>query len=155
MPPAPERRPGRHHPDRTAIGVVLPTREAAIVGHNDPRDLIRFARDCEHFGFDSVWAGDSLLARPRLEPLTLLSAIAARTDDVIIGTAALTAAIRQPLQAAHAIASLDRISNGRLVLAFGSGFPSPETAAELAAAGVPFKRRLQRLRETVELWQRA
>lgn len=124
-------------------------------GHNDPDQLIQFARDCEHLGFDSVWVGDSLLARPRLEPLTLLAAIAARTEHVTIGTAALTPAIRHPLPAAHAIATVDRISDGRLVVGVGAGFPSAETAAEFAAAGVPFTRRLERLRETVALWRLA
>ncbi|MGH9211319.1 MAG: LLM class flavin-dependent oxidoreductase [Acidimicrobiales bacterium] len=117
------------------IGVVLPTREAAISGHNDPDQLVRFARDCEHLGFDSVWAGDSLLARPRLEPLTLLAAIAAHTEHLTIRTAALTPAIRHPLPAAHSIATLDRISNGRLIVALGAGFPYAETAADFARSG--------------------
>jgi alkanesulfonate monooxygenase SsuD/methylene tetrahydromethanopterin reductase-like flavin-dependent oxidoreductase (luciferase family) len=150
MQPASDRPP---HP--VGVGIVLPTREAAISGHNDPHQLLQFAHDCEHLGFDSVWAGDSLLARPRFEPLTLLAAIAARTEHVTIGTAALTPAIRHPLPAAHAIATLDRISDGRLTLAIGAGFPYAETVAEFAAVGVPFTRRLHRLRETVALWRRA
>jgi alkanesulfonate monooxygenase SsuD/methylene tetrahydromethanopterin reductase-like flavin-dependent oxidoreductase (luciferase family) len=97
--------------------------------------------------------GDSLLARPRLDPLSLLAAVAAVTDSVELGTAALTGALRHPLLAAHAVATVDRISCGRLVLGLGAGFPYPATAAEFASVGVPFTDRGQRLLETVALWR--
>ncbi|GAA4618386.1 LLM class flavin-dependent oxidoreductase [Actinoallomurus liliacearum] len=137
----------------TDIGVLLPTREAAIGGDWDVSRLIDFARRAEGLGFDSVWAGDSLTARPRVEPLTLLSAVAAATTTVGVGTAALTGALRQPLLAAHAITTLDLVSEGRLTLGLGAGFPYPQTAAEFTAAGVPFTERLGRLLETVRLWR--
>jgi alkanesulfonate monooxygenase SsuD/methylene tetrahydromethanopterin reductase-like flavin-dependent oxidoreductase (luciferase family) len=138
-----------------AIGLVLPTREDAITGADaHPARLLQLAAHAERVGFDSVWVGDSLLARPRLEPLTLLAAVATCTTDVTIGTAAMTAALRQPVVAAHAIATVDRLTEGRLVLALGAGFPYPDTAAEFDAAGVPFERRGTRLLETVALWRR-
>lgn len=55
--------------------------------------------------------------------------------------------------AAHTIATLDRISEGRLVLGLGAGFPYPATEAEFAAAGVPFAERVGRLLETVRIWR--
>jgi probable F420-dependent oxidoreductase len=137
----------------TRVGLLLPTREAAITGDWDARGLVELARWAERSGFDSVWVGDSLLARPRLEPLSLLAAVAAVTDSVELGTAALTGALRHPLLAAHAIATVDRISGGRLVLGLGAGFPYPASAAEFAAVGVPFTDRGQRLLETVALWR--
>jgi len=54
----------------TRVGLLLPTREAAITREGDARKLIELARRAEAAGFDSVWAGDSLIARPRFEPLT-------------------------------------------------------------------------------------
>ena len=59
------------------IGVLLPTREAVMyAGDGDPRPLVDLARGAEALGYDSVWAGDSLLAKPRAEPLTLLAGVA-------------------------------------------------------------------------------
>ena len=138
-----------------AFGLVLPSREDALTGADaQPRRLLDLAVHAERVGFDSVWVGDSLLARPRLGPLTLLAAVAARTTAIAIGTAALTAALRQPVLAGHSIASLDRISEGRLVLGLGAGFPYPDTEAEFDAAGVPFAGRGRRLLDVVALWRR-
>lgn len=136
-----------------SVGVLLPTREAFLQGSHDAGPLLEFGRAAEAAGFDSVWAGDSLVARPRLEPLTLLAAVAAVTRTVSIGTAALTGALRQPLLAAHAIATLDQVAAGRTILGLGTGFPYPETEAEFKAAGARFDQRVGRLTEAVELWR--
>jgi alkanesulfonate monooxygenase SsuD/methylene tetrahydromethanopterin reductase-like flavin-dependent oxidoreductase (luciferase family) len=135
------------------VGLLLPTREAAITGCRDERALVRLARRAERLGFASVWAGDSLVARPRAEPLTLLAAVAAATEEITVGTAALTGTLRHPLTAAHAIATLDRLSEGRLVLGLGAGFPYKATEHEFELVGVPFKERAGRLAETVRLWR--
>lgn len=138
---------------RVRIGLLLPTRERTVSGEHDPAGLIDLARAAERAGLDSVWVGDSLTARPRPEPLTLLAAIAAATERITVGTAALTAALRPPLIGAHGVATLDRIAGGRLILAVGAGFPLPETESEFAAAGVPFRQRVGRLDETVRIWR--
>jgi alkanesulfonate monooxygenase SsuD/methylene tetrahydromethanopterin reductase-like flavin-dependent oxidoreductase (luciferase family) len=133
------------------VGLLLPTREAAIGADWDARRLVSLARQAEGLGFDSVWAGDSLLARPRAEPLTLLAAIAMATDSVTLGTAALTVPLRHPLQAAHAVTTLDRLCEGRLIIGMGAGFPYPASVAEFTALGVPFTERLGRLAETARI----
>ena len=61
------------------IGYLLPTRESVMEGRPAAAPLIALAERAEGLGFDSIWVGDSILARPRHEPLTLLSAVAART----------------------------------------------------------------------------
>lgn len=142
-------------PARPQIGILLPTREQAITGAGEARSLIDFAAEAESLGFDSLWAGDSLVARPRLDPLITLSAAASVTRRVALGTAALTPALRHPLIAANMIASLDHLSAGRLILGLGSGFPIPETEREFAAVGAPFTGRVGRLDETVALWRQA
>ncbi|NGO68906.1 LLM class flavin-dependent oxidoreductase [Streptomyces boncukensis] len=142
-----------HHQVR--VGVLLPTREAAISGDFAIEPLLGFAREAEGLGFDSLWTGDSLLARPRLDPVVVLAAVAAATTRVTLGSAALTAALRHPLIGAHQIASLDHAAAGRLVAGLGSGFPAPQTQEEFEAAGVPFAGRAARLDETVRLWRRA
>ena len=61
----------------TAFGYLLPTREVIMApGAPDFASMINLAERAEGFGFDSVWCGDSVLARPRLEAISTLAAIA-------------------------------------------------------------------------------
>ena len=83
------------------IGYLLPTRERVMAGQPHAAPLLELAERAERLGFDSVWAGDSLLARPRHEPLTLLAAVASRVHRVDIGTAVLLPALRNPVLLAH------------------------------------------------------
>lgn len=139
---------------RIHIGVLLPTREAVMSGRPEAAPLIEMAERAEAAGYDSVWVGDSLLARPRFEPLTLLAAAAARTRRVTLGTAVLLPALRHPLLLAHAVASVDRIAEGRLVLGVGIAPDTPGVRKEFEAAGVPFKERVGRLVESMALCRR-
>ncbi len=134
------------------IGVVVPTREAFLQSL-PAAGLIDFAARAEDHGFDSVWVGDSLTARPRLEPLTLLAAIATRTTRVAIGTAALTASLRPTALAAHSIATVDQLAEGRLIVGLGAGFPMEQTAREFAAAGAAYRRRITQLERNVAIWR--
>jgi probable F420-dependent oxidoreductase len=134
------------------VGVLLSTRLAALKGA-DPDDFVLQAERAEAAGFDTVWLGDSLLARPRPDPLVLLAGIAARTRRIGLGTAVLLPALRHPVTTAHAIATLDALSRGRLVLGVGAGFPYPASARELAAVGVPFEERVPRLVEALAIWR--
>jgi alkanesulfonate monooxygenase SsuD/methylene tetrahydromethanopterin reductase-like flavin-dependent oxidoreductase (luciferase family) len=135
------------------VGIMLPSRETAMTGRHDARGLVEFAKAAEEAGFDSVWVGDSLLARSRAEPLSILSAAAAVTDRVALGTAALIAPLRHPLLAAAQAATVDQLSGGRLILGLGSGAPLPESRREFDAVGMPFAGRGARLDETVTLWR--
>src|SRR5258708_12254718 len=64
--------------------------------------------------WDSIWVGDSLFAKPRLDGLVLLSALAARTKRVKIGPACFASTpLRNALLLAYQWASLDFLSNGR------------------------------------------
>ncbi|MFC9327965.1 LLM class flavin-dependent oxidoreductase [Kitasatospora sp. NPDC057015] len=138
--------------DEMRVGVVLPTGAAQWDGAGGPRGLIGFGARAEEFGFDSLWAGDTLL-KPMLDPLALLGALAARTERVTLGTAALLPAFRRPVQTARALASLDLLSAGRLVVTVGAGFPN-RSEREYAVSEVPWERRFGRLDETVALWRR-
>src|SRR5205809_7435634 len=71
------------------IGYLLPTREQVMEGRPEAAPLLALAEWAEELGYDSIWVGDSILARPRHEPLTLLSAVAARTKRAELGTAVL------------------------------------------------------------------
>jgi len=87
------------------IGYLLPTRERVMEGRPEAASLLDLAVGAENLGFDSVWVGDSLLARPRHDPLTLLAAAAARTKKVMLGTAVFLPALRNPVVLAHQLAT--------------------------------------------------
>jgi alkanesulfonate monooxygenase SsuD/methylene tetrahydromethanopterin reductase-like flavin-dependent oxidoreductase (luciferase family) len=133
------------------IGYLLPTRERVMEGRPETGSLLELAARAESLGFDSVWVGDSLLARPRHDPLTLLAAVAARTHKVMLGTAVFLPALRNPVVLAHQLATLDQISEGRLVLGAGIASDLPNIRAEFAAAGVPFEGRVGRMMEGLRL----
>jgi alkanesulfonate monooxygenase SsuD/methylene tetrahydromethanopterin reductase-like flavin-dependent oxidoreductase (luciferase family) len=135
--------------DRVRFGVVLPSRCGGAFDNADPHEAIALAERAEALGFDSVWAGESILARPRHEPLTLLAAVAARTERMTIGTATLIPALHAPLQLAQRLASLDVLSRGRLIVGAGIAIDNEATRREFAAAGVPFEQRVGRLVETI------
>jgi probable F420-dependent oxidoreductase len=133
------------------FGVVLPTRELVMSGRPDTAPMLAIAERAEAAGLDSVWIGDSLTARPRHEPLTLLAAVAARTRRVRLGPAVLLPALRTPVVLAHALATLDRIAEGRLILGLGIAADNPAIRSEFAHAGVPFERRVGRFLEMIEI----
>lgn len=127
---------------RVRVGLLLPSRESLLWGDSDLRFLVDAARQAEDAGYDSLWVGDSLLARPRGEPLTLLAAISSATTRVSLGTAVLLPLLRHPLTQAHVLATLDRLSGGRVIVGAGPAADLPATHAELAAVGVPSDRRV-------------
>src|SRR5581483_8827186 len=140
------------------IGVLIPTREAIMSGRPETGPLLAMAERAEAAGFDSVWIGDSITARPRHEPLTLMAAIAARTRRVRLGTGVLLPALRNPVVLAHLVGTVDRIAEGRVILGVGFAADTPQIRKEFAACGVPFERRIGRFLETLEicraLWAR-
>ena len=135
-------------------GLLLPSRESLLWGDSDLAFVVDAAQRAEVAGYDSVWAGDSLLARPRGEPLVLLASVAGATTRVTLGTAVLLPLLRHPLSLAHALATLDRIARGRVLVGVGPGAELPGTHAELAALGVPSDRRVGALLSSVERWRR-
>jgi probable F420-dependent oxidoreductase len=133
------------------IGYLLPTREQIMEGRPGAAPLLDLAARAESLGYDSVWVGDSLLARPRHEPLTLLAGVAGRVKRVELGTAVLLPALRNPVLLAHQVATLDQVSEGRLILGVGFAADVPNIRAEFAAAGVPFEKRIGRMMEGLRL----
>jgi alkanesulfonate monooxygenase SsuD/methylene tetrahydromethanopterin reductase-like flavin-dependent oxidoreductase (luciferase family) len=135
----------------TKFGVLLPMTSAHIVAGGTARRALETAVEAERLGFDSVWVGDTL-ARAPIDPLTLLGAIASSTERVTLGTAALLAALRDPILTASAITTLDLLSEGRVTLAVGAGFPG-RSEVEFEWVGVPWRARNARLDDIVALWR--
>lgn len=112
-------------------GFSLPSGEISVA------DAVGWAVRAEELGFDSVWVSDHFFysfarygADPSpiasLEPMTTLAAVAAATERVRVGTLVLCASFRHPALLAKAVATLDRLSGGRLDLGLGAGWLGEE-----------------------------
>lgn len=137
------------------FGVLLPTRGVLVYADGGrPRVELNWqmAETVERLGYDSVWVGDSITSKPRLEPLTIMSALAARTQRVRIGTAVMLTALRHPVHLAHALATIDNISNGRVILGAGAGRGDNQMYVdEHSAVGVPVSERADRMEEGINI----
>jgi len=133
------------------LGFLLPTRERIMEGRHETGPLLALAETAEGLGFDSIWVGDSLTARPRHEPLALLAAVAGRARKAELGTAVLLPALRNPVLLAHQAATLDQLCEGRLILGIGIAADTPSIRRDFAAAGVPFDKRVGRMNEAMRL----
>ena len=137
------------------IGILLPHRSVIIQSARRPpvEDCWTIARLCDEADMD-VWVGDSVVAKPRLEPLTTLAYVAAMTKRARLGTAILLPALRQPVVLAHQLANIDQISSGRLVLGLGVGWGLPAIEREWEACGRVHKRRARDLEEHMKVWRK-
>jgi probable F420-dependent oxidoreductase len=137
------------------FGILLPTREVVLSGRSDPSSIYELGDRAEALGFHSVWVGDSLTARPRLEPLTTLAAVGARTRRIRLGTAVFLAALRHPVLVAHQMATLDWLSGGRVDLGVGYGRPSdPAQEHEFKILGLDIRQRIKMSEEFVQVVRR-
>jgi alkanesulfonate monooxygenase SsuD/methylene tetrahydromethanopterin reductase-like flavin-dependent oxidoreductase (luciferase family) len=136
-----------------SFGLTLANR-GVIIGAVKVPELFDMAQRGEASGvFDAVWVGDSLLAKPRLESITLLSALAAITKKVRLGVGCMaTFPHRHPALLAQQWASLDVLSNGRAWLVVCLGGPNEQSAAqalEHAVMGIKESERVGRLEEGI------
>jgi alkanesulfonate monooxygenase SsuD/methylene tetrahydromethanopterin reductase-like flavin-dependent oxidoreductase (luciferase family) len=138
-------------------GLSLPNR-GVLFGATSVDELLAISEQAEASGaFDSIWVGDSIFAKPRLESLVLLSAIAARTRRVRLGTCCLsTFPLRDPIFLAAQWAALDQVSHGRMLLGacVGGSQPREKAEAEFAAFKVKLIERAPRLEEGIAILRR-
>ena len=109
----------------------------------------------EELGYDSVWVWDHILlgvepSFPIDDSLTTLTAIAARTKRIKLGTGVLVLPLRNPVTLAKQLASMDQLSEGRLVMGVASGWYK----REFDAVGVPFHKRGRIMEENLEILNR-
>src|SRR5947207_2799715 len=117
------------------------------------RDDQRFAglvADLERLGFDSLWLSERLTS-PTLDPVVGMAFAAGATRSLKLGTSVLVLPGRNPALLAKQLASLDRLSGGRLLLAFGLGLADP---AEHQAFGVDRRERAAWFDEALPLLRR-
>jgi probable F420-dependent oxidoreductase len=118
------------------------------LGMPSAETIARVAERAEGWGLDSFWLSDHLLApSPELDVVATLSLLASRTSQMKLGPSVLLLNLRHPLLVAKAFASLDYLSNGRMVMAVGTG----ANLADYAACGIPPESRGKRLDEGIEV----
>lgn len=128
------------------FGYSIPSNQ----GFTDVHELVDLAASAERLGFDSVWASEHLFHssyiaerldnRPYYEPLTILTAVAAVTSKVRLGTSVLVLPWHDPPRLGKTVATLDHLSNGRVSLGIGVAM----TEDEFENLGVDFKTRGKR-----------
>ena len=136
------------------IGLLVPLAEDEHGRALPWTDLRARAEQAEAAGLDSIWVYDHLLHRfpgkPAVgfwEAWTALSALAAATSRVELGTSVLCAGFRNPAVLAKMATTLDEVSGGRLILGLGAGWHEPE----FDAFGLPFDRRVSRFEEALQV----
>ena len=135
------------------FGLTLPNR-GVLFGVTTPEQMLRMAQTADESDvFQSVWVGDSLLGKPRMESLTLLSGVAARTKRVRLGPACMASfPLRDPVLLAYQWASLDLLAGGRSVLVVCTGIiPQEGGRIEGELYGLQSRDRVQRMLEFIEL----
>src|SRR5712671_7083329 len=117
--------------------------------------LVEYGIRMEQLGFDSLWVWDHILLGvdpnfPIIESLTLLTAIAARTKKIKLGTGILVLPMRNPVILAKQLACMDLLSDGRLLMGMASGW----YRREFDAVGVPFEQRGKIMDENLDILKR-
>ena len=135
------------------FGVLLPTREVVIYDFPISK-IYEMAGIAEKIGLDSVWVGDSVVAKPRLDAVSILSALSIKTRDVKLGTAVFLPALRNPVLVAHSFATLDQIASGRIILGLGIAggrYNQHVFEKECESCGIRFNERVKRMEEVIEI----
>ena len=155
-PMLPARGPSSVAPRRPLkVGLIVPANEGELAGETPRwRDYLALARVTEELGFDSLWVPDHLLWRAddgttsgTWEGWSLLTALAAVTARVEIGSFVSCTSFRAPALLAKMADTMDEISGGRLILGLGAGWNEPE----YRAFGFPFDHRVGRFEEAVTI----
>src|SRR5246127_5687373 len=136
------------------FGLTLPNR-GVVIGATTVAEMLQLATDADSSGWDSVWVGDSIFAKPRLDAMVLMGAIAARTTRVRIGPACFASTpLRNALVLAYQWASLDLMAGGRTIFVACKGQPEPGGGAfdkEFEALGIAPASRMRRMEEAIEI----
>jgi probable F420-dependent oxidoreductase len=116
------------------------------------RDYWRWVDLCEAGGADSIWQTDRIVSsQPMLECMTAMAALAGRTRRIKFGVNVVSLAMRDPVLVAKQCATVDVLSEGRLLPAFGIGSPN---APEWKALGLDTSTRGRRTDEALEIVRR-
>ena len=113
--------------------------------------MAAYASRIEAAGFPGIWVGDSLgRGRPTLDPLTALAAVATATQRCELGISVIQVPLRNPIELAHRVQSVQALSGGRLMLGVGSG----STQADFDLLGYDYTKRFRTLMDSLDTMRR-
>src|SRR4029434_3013556 len=134
--------------NRTPCGIELP--QVFFDGPTDMDHIRKFAARAENLGYDSLWLQERVIGDfAMLEPVTLLSYVAAITSKLKLGTSVILLPLRNPLQLAKAYSTLDVMSDGRAVMGVGLG--GGHLGSHEDVFGYTREQRVTRFTEAVEI----
>ncbi|HEY2483901.1 MAG TPA: LLM class flavin-dependent oxidoreductase [Candidatus Binataceae bacterium] len=139
-----------------SFGFTIPQR-GVLFGVATWPQMIALAREADRIAlFDSLWVGDSVMAKPRPDSISLLGALSAATTRVRLGVGCMASfPIRDPIVFALQWATLDLISGGRMVLVVCTGIVAGGVSArEGSAWGIKDTARGNRMAENIEICRR-
>lgn len=137
------------------FGLTL-TNRGVITGASTLEDMVKLTQQADHDEvWDSVWVGDSIFAKPRLDSIALLSALALQTQRVRLGPACFASTpLRPALLLAYQWFSLDFLCNGRSIFVACQGVPAYDGGRfhhEFKALGIEPGSRMRRMEEAIEI----
>jgi alkanesulfonate monooxygenase SsuD/methylene tetrahydromethanopterin reductase-like flavin-dependent oxidoreductase (luciferase family) len=137
------------------FGLTLPNR-GVVIGATTFEEMLQMAEWADaNPAWDSVWVGDSIFAKPRLDAIALLGALAARTRRVRLGPACFASTpLRDALLLAYQWCCLDLMSNGRTIFVACKGQSEPGGGLfdrEFDALRIDPKSRVRRMEEAIEI----
>src|SRR4029079_6781754 len=134
-----------------AFGTHLPVMGFVRKETVSREQLISFARKAEELGYDSLSVNDHIVFRTGwLDAISSLSAIAATTHRIKIGTSILNIVVRNPVICAKALSTIDILSSGRL---FAVGVGPGSHKGDYDICGIPFEERWKRFTEALQVLQ--
>ena len=121
----------------------------------DMKALVEYGETIEALGYDSLWVWDHMLLGvdpnfPIMDSLTVLTAVAARTKRIRLGTGILVLPLRNAVLLAKQLSTMDRLSNGRMLMGMASGWYK----REFDCCGVPFDKRGKIMDENLDMLTR-
>ena len=143
---------------RLSVGLVVPIEEYSSSSHPTMENQLEVIQQADQLGFSAVWLRDIPFEVPSFgdvgqifDPWVYLGALAQATQNISLGVASIILPLRHPAHIAKAAASVDQLSNGRLLLGIASG----DRPSEYPSMAIDFSSRSQAFRDSYEYIRKA
>ncbi|MBP0590890.1 TIGR03571 family LLM class oxidoreductase [Paraburkholderia sp. LEh10] len=144
--------------DALTVGLILPLETHPASPHPTMNDHLQMAKRAEDAGVAALWARDIPFYDPQygdsgqiFEPLIYIGQLAAATERITLGTTGIVLPMREPLMLAKQINTLDRLTQGRIVIGMSSG----DRPSEYPVFGIDFASRGERFRDAYAVYRSA
>lgn len=143
---------------KLSIGLVVPIENYAHHSVPTMQHHLERVQLIEQLGFKALWVRDVPFQVPSFgdagqtfDPFTYLGFLAGQTSDIALGIASIALPLHQPVHVAKSAATIDLLSNGRLIMGVASG----DRYDEYPAMGIDYESRGERFREAFEIIRKA